>query len=292
MGMLKMLALVMTLFMLGSSTAWAGQEITVASMVELLNSIGSDRTIYLTPGIYKLDAATGFTSRNAKNTYARSMHITGVNNLKIIAAEQARTQLLSPYSDSDVLFIKDCKNIELRNFSIGHVQRPKGCEGDSLHIERSENIKMDNMDIYGCGQNGLTLENVGLLEVKDSYIHHCTYAVLDMTDVWSSKFINTKFVHDGSLSVMETRGSIQGLAFHDCQFAVDPTRKVFLPKGDVLEYAAKHSLMGERYDNKWWDKQVILFQDCTFTNINSLEIDQLRTKGIMFKNYQIKSKGY
>jgi len=289
--MLKIVTLLLTLLLISSSTVFSAQEMTASSMVELLNCIGSDRTIYLAPGSYRLDAALGFTSRNAKNIYERRMYITGVNNLKIIGATQGKTELLSPYSESDVLLIKECNNIELKNFSIGHVQRPKGCEGDALRIEGSEKVKLTNMDIYGCGEDGITLRNVEQLEVKDSYIHHCTYNLLDMAGVKNSKFIATKFFHDGHFSVMSTTDKIQGLEFQACQFVVDTTRRVYAnPKGNEAEYAAKYSLLAKHYTNNWWDDEEISFQDCEFTNVNPLEVEDMKIKGLMFTNCRLKGQ--
>jgi hypothetical protein len=272
-AMSKFLVLLLTLLFVSGSTAGAVEKITVSSMVELLNSIGSDRIIFLTPGVYKLSDALGFTSRNAKNIYERRMYITGVHNLKIIATGPGKTELLSPYSDSDVLLIKDCSDLELQNFSIGHVQQPKGCEGDALRMEASEKIKFDRMDIYGCGENGLTLRYVDQLEVKDSYIHHCTYNLLDLSEVTHTKFVGTKFVHNGNFSVLNTSDKIQGLEFDNCQISVDPTRKVHTYlKGDPADYAAKYSLAAQNYDQNWWVNQQVTFKDCTFENVNPLEV--------------------
>mgnify|MGYP001363721230 CR=1 FL=1 len=290
--MLKTLALFLTLIMVSTGTAFATQEITVSSMVELLDSIGSDRIIYLTPGTYKLDDALGFATRKSKNIYQRMMYISEVNNLKIIGPSIGKTELISPYSESTVLLIKDCRNLELRNFSIGHVKRPKGCEGDALSIEASRNVKLANMDIYGCGANGLTLRDVRQLEVKASYIHHCTYNLLAFSEVWDSTFRDTKFIHDGNFSVLSTTEEIRGLEFYNCKFIVDPAREVFTPRQDAdeIEYAAKYSLLAQHYAKNWWDKEEIGFRDCAFTNINSLEIAQLRTKGIRFQNCQLKEQ--
>lgn len=289
-AMLKIVALLVTLLIACSSTAFATQEITVSGMVELLNSIGSDRIIHLAPGSYKLDDALGFASRNAKNIYERRMYIIGVKNLKISGEALSKTELLSPYSESDVLLIKDCSNIELENFSIGHVQRTKGCEGDALRIEMSKAVKLNNMAIYGCGENGLTLKNVEQLEVKDSYIHHCTYNLLKMSEVGNSRFIATKFVHDGSLSVMATSDKIKDLAFDHCQFIIDPTREVFVPQGEILEYAAKYSLVAKHYSENWWEEEELSFTNCEFTNVNPLEVAQLRTKGMLFKDCHLKGQ--
>jgi pectate lyase len=289
--MLKALILFITLLLINGSTALAAQEITVSGMVELLNSIGSDRTIYLNPGEYKLDDALGFTSRNGQNIYGRSMQIADVNNLKIIGLDPDKTKLLSPYSDSDVLIIKNCNNIELQNFSIGHVQRPKGCEGDALSIELSQSVRLDHMDVYGCGEDGLTLRNVDQLEVKDSYIHNCTYNLLDMDTVSYSKFINTRFLHDGSFSVMAAKGHIQNLTFQNCQFVVDSQRKVSAShKGTEAEYAAKYSLMAERFSKKWPLAGEVRFKDCEFDQVNPVEIEALKNQGVAFTECKLKGQ--
>ena len=286
--MSKFLVLLLTLLFVSGSTAWAVEKITVSSMVELLNNIGSDRIIFLTPGIYKLSDALGFTSRNAKNIYEQRMYITGVHNLKIIATGPGKTELLSPYTDSDVLLIKDCSNLELQNFSIGHVQLPKGCEGDALRIESSEKLKFDRMDIYGCGEDGLTLRYVDQLEVKDSYIHHCTYNLLDMSQVTNSKFVGTKFLHNGHFSVLSASDKIQGVEFDNCQISVDPTRKVYtFLTGNPADYAAKYSLAAQNTDKNWWVDQQLTFKDCQLENINPLEIARLKKFGTTFVNCKL-----
>jgi hypothetical protein len=104
------------------------------------------------------------------------------------------------------------------------------------------------MDIYGCGEDGLTLRYVDQLEVKDSYIHHCTYNLLDLSEVTHTKFVGTKFVHTGHFSVLNASDKIQGLEFDNCQIRVDPTREVHTYRqGDPADYAAQYSLAAQNY---------------------------------------------
>lgn len=280
---MKLITLLLTcLFCFSLAPVWAAMEINVANVQELVAQIGSHRTLKLAPGTYNLGEVTQIKGQNSKRIHNGGLMIYDVNDLKLVGNGAGRTKILSPFAESDVLSFNGCSDIQVKSLSIGHRIVPQGCQGDAVYIRDCQNLEFTETDIYGCGQYSLTLRFVDNIQVKDSNLHDCSYGLIDAYMVRNGKFVDTKFVHTGKQSAINTNGSTE-MTFENCRFFIDPNRKPFSYEGTPLkEYVAKYSLCSEPQKEQVPGTRSLTFKNCQFSHVDPVEIKLLKNEGVTF----------
>lgn len=94
----------------------------------------------------------------------------GIENLTIIGDGDYPVNIAIGSSD-DAIRIYNCRNIRIRNISIGHTNR--NCTGPVMTATDSSLIKVEDSIIYGCGYIGLSYNEVKDIEVKNTLIWDC-----------------------------------------------------------------------------------------------------------------------
>ena len=166
------------------------EPLKVGSVEELLAAIAPGAEIVIKQGRYELSsalkslAAQDLNKWNASHKYVRiaecndglELVICGVDGLKISGETNSYTdtQLLTDPRYANVLNFENCKNIELKRFTLGHTISVE-CGADVLCLKDTTGVVLQSMDLFGCGVYGLRMEGLsGDVSVKDSVIRDCS----------------------------------------------------------------------------------------------------------------------
>ena len=187
-----------------------GASVAVSSVEELLEEIKPGACIVLQPGYYNLSETieelwnTQGQEWNEQHTYVQleecfdgtQLVICGVDDLMICGGSDspAYTEIVTQPRYAAVLSFRDCENVDLGNFTIGHTETGE-CMGNVLDFYGCSNVSMSAMDLYGCGVYG-----IGACEgTRELYMYSCT--IRDCSE--------------GALNIYEAAGE---LAFYNCWF--------------------------------------------------------------------------
>ncbi|MCI8527858.1 MAG: BspA family leucine-rich repeat surface protein [Lachnospiraceae bacterium] len=135
--------------------------IHVSTTEELLSAIGSSRSIILADGIYEINTR---------------LTLSGLEDLVIQAENPGRAEILSHDGSESVVFVKDCTNIKISGCIMGHeVLVSAGCSegGNVINVYTSQEIKISDCDLYGCGVIGILGHNSQDICVENSVIRDC-----------------------------------------------------------------------------------------------------------------------
>ena len=108
------------------------------------------------------------------------LEIRGADDLMISGGSEAfgDTELVVEPRYAEVMRFECCRNVDLFNLTMGHTESGD-CSGNVIDIERSNNIRMHNMDIFGCGVYGLGIcKGSGDISLYESTIRDCRYGPL------------------------------------------------------------------------------------------------------------------
>ena len=167
--MKKLLLSTLLLIMAIGTMAQNGvKNVTVSTADEFIKAIASNTNITLkvngtldiTSALDKLDKSRDISDKEIDNypnlpagVYyspeydGNSIVILNIKNLTI-TGDAKRTHIQAKPSYSNVLLFNNCENITIKNIKAGHVEAGS-CVGDVISFEKSNNIKIDNCDLYG-----------------------------------------------------------------------------------------------------------------------------------------------
>ena len=110
----------------------------------------------------------------------------------ILKAKPGTVWLISDDVLSTIFYMVNCTNITLQG--IGFLHRTEGfCSGNSLEIRGCRSIVIDSCDISGSGTIGVVADFVDSLIIQNSYVHHCTYQIIQLTNVRNVILFNNLF---------------------------------------------------------------------------------------------------
>lgn len=165
--------LVMSIFVSAMPALAESQRVVnVSSAQELVNAIASDTKIIIQQGNYLVPAG--------RNEYGvpYGIKIENISNLTIQADGWVDIQLDTGMSP--VFEVIDSNNISFIGLSAGHNVPEYGCEGDGhvIWLENSQNITIDNCDLWGCGIMGVISFSSGNVNITNTTIRDCAlYAI-------------------------------------------------------------------------------------------------------------------
>lgn len=172
------------------------------------------------------------------------IHITDADNLKIsgVSENPAQTEIVTEPRYASVLYFYDCDNVELNGLTMGHTETGD-CSGNVLDFETCNNITLKNMDLYGCGVNGIgCTEGTGDLYVYDSVIRDCEYGSIEIYDPFGEfYFAGCKFTGSGWGGYFDYNET-SSLKFVECTF-------------------------GDNETNTWYFDETAEFEECTWAEV-------------------------
>lgn len=172
------------------------KEVNVNNSKDLIKNIASNTKIVLKAGDYNL-----LESKVLDNKYVQynkvfdgyEIVIEGIKNLTIEAEKGAKVNLLIDPRYAYVLSFKNSNNINISGVVAGHYPNKGECVGGVFKFEGCKNIKIDNADLFGCGTEGLTLDNTNNLQFTNSTIRDCSYGIMTINNSTSVNFNGSTF---------------------------------------------------------------------------------------------------
>lgn len=205
-------------------------EVTVSNPYQLISVIGSNRTIYLEPGIYDLgyainaiNADYALNNTDKLNQNISEFIIENVENLKIIGLGEHMVEIVRRDSFMSVLKINNSENIQISNVMMGHGLDVRECVAEVLNIENSSGIKIENCSFYGCGAYGIITNKTSKMNVVDSIIEECSIGGIVIEECSDFSLINTKFYKNSGSVLIAVKNS-QNIIFDGVEDNQNSTR--------------------------------------------------------------------
>ena len=197
---MKLRTFLTTIAMLCMALAAAaqGNTIIVNNAAELVNALGSDRTIVIATNqplniteaidqrvgegtlpegetYYDPVTAAAITAQvtYASNSDGNTLQVRGCNNLTIRSARGRATLLATPRYANVLEFIH-CNNVLLENIIMGHTQDGY-CDKGVLELDGCNHVTINDCDLFGCGTEGFVIEACNDVTVNRTTVHDCTY---------------------------------------------------------------------------------------------------------------------
>lgn len=123
------------------------------------------------------------------------------------------SHLYSVFPDANVIVLRNCNNIVLKNFKFGHNSEIHHCEGCVLRLENTYNCILKKLNLYGCGTFGICADESDFKGEKLE-IHHCTDGAIWCMNATSE--INNSKIHN-------CRKQVANLILSDCSMKISNT---------------------------------------------------------------------
>lgn len=170
----------------------ASESVQVNNTAEFLAAIGPNKTIYLKPGPYELPY-----NLEIENEYVQieegTLKIKNVKNMAVLSEGEIVDIIADSYLE--VLILDGCENIQIDGIRLGHLR--EYCVGDVLAIKASKNVEINRVILFGCGYNGLNLDQVVGVSLSNSLISDCQSCGLIFKDADKITITNTQFYRNG-----------------------------------------------------------------------------------------------
>lgn len=240
----------------------SGNVVTVSTAEEFVMALDSNLTVVMEPGVYNLSKwmnavweAEG--DLEYYNNFRDSPLIGYVydgfevvfchlNNLTIRSSTGDREDVLIVVEPryATVMNFDDCTDLELKNVTIGHTDGST-CSGGVLDFANCRDVFLTNVDLYGCGVNGIEFEYSKNLFVYDSLIRDCSDSAFYICD------------YEGQISFVDSQLTGSGGAF------------LSNPASDDAVVSFSGCSFGEWESNILYFRDDIEFTDCTWSEITS-----------------------
>lgn len=170
--------------------------VTVSSSKELIQNIAPNTKILLKSGDYNL-----LEPKILDNKYVvynqvfdgYELEIKDIDNFTIEGDKDSKVNLLIDPRYAYVIHFKNSNNINISGIVAGHYPDKGSCVGGVFRFEDCKDIKVNNSDLFGCGTEGLTLDNVDNLQFINSTIRDCSYGIMTINNSTNISFYNSTF---------------------------------------------------------------------------------------------------
>lgn len=168
----------------------------VHNVIELISSIASDTTIILKNNIYNVSNLLIEKNDNIYNEKVfdgSQLIIDNVSNLIIKGEDNNCVQILAQPRYANVITFRNCTNITVESLTLGHTTAKGYCVGGVLKFENCKVINIIKDILFGCGTEGITLDNTENVKVDSSVIKECTYGIMSIRNSSSINFASCNF---------------------------------------------------------------------------------------------------
>ena len=197
------------------------QEITVSTAEEFVAALGSNRKIILDEGEYMLSDAVsapgaGESYRWDQTYDGYELAVKGLYNLTIEGAGDEPSHIIVEPRYAYIMKFEDSQGITLKNIRAGHTEAGE-CIGGVFSFFNCSDINLDEVHMYGCGTEGLALDHVSDMTVRNSSIYECTVDIMQVNGSRNVVFENCDF-YDNRGWVMLSVVNTSGFAVRDSRF--------------------------------------------------------------------------
>jgi hypothetical protein len=203
-------------------------NIEVSNVNDLFKNIASNTRLILEPGDYYLDEIDKSLSNDNCNwamvlfdeiAYDESYEddatllLMNLENFFIQAKHpEQRTQVLTRKLTASVMAFEKCNNLHISGLFFGHenetLSNPHNawvsyCSGEVLEFFDSENIELDDLDLFGCGTRGFLAHRCENFSIGRSIIHDCTYGAFGLFNCRDTKISDLDIANNRIREVIE-----------------------------------------------------------------------------------------
>ena len=173
---------------------------TVHTVDEFLDALGSDRVIVVDAEELNLSRAGSYGHSGSSYTWeftgdGYELEIQNARNLEIRAASGGGTSIVSEPRYANVLSFSGCDGVVLSGLTLGHTVEPGFCSGGVLNFAGSDNIRVEDCALYGCGTFGISASNCRALSAMNTSIYDCSYGAIEANGCWDLRFFDGE-IHD------------------------------------------------------------------------------------------------
>lgn len=188
---------VLSAFACGAAQTESLPVFTVSSPEELIMAIGPDRIIRIDATALQLpDEEVPFITdyvTQIKVTDGYQLLIHDVANLTIAGAGEAPVKMLAKSRYAYILTFLNAENIKIEAVEAGHTPGDEGCIAGVFYFLNCRDIVIDRSILFGCGAEGVNLQEVDGFLFKDSVIKKCVYGIMTIKQSRNCLFINSTF---------------------------------------------------------------------------------------------------
>jgi hypothetical protein len=259
-----------------------GQKaVNVRDAKQFLEALGSNTTIVMKPGKYKLsewdhgyrdDRESVKLQKGVSLEYVfyedadegSEITLKGIKNLTIRAEGNGRAEIIIDPRYAYVLNFIECSNISIDHIEAGHSEGGY-CSGGVFSFEDSSEINIDGTGMYGCGAEGLHLSRVWNVAVKDSVIYECDGDIMTILESRNISFDRCIFRNNGGNDEMIQIDNTSGVSFANCDFLRNGGKAMFkVSYGSKNIVVKKSAFSGNAVGSPIEDSDHVSFDDCRF----------------------------
>ena len=150
----------------------------VTDVEELLRAIGSDRTIVLASGSYRIPAASRVQSRYVSLepvAGGRQLVITGISGLTLRGEEGV--EILADPPGAYVLCLRESESVTIQGIAFGHTVEV-GCGAGVLSLEGCTGVTIESCELSGSGTVALEIRDSSDITFADSAAFGCSWGAV------------------------------------------------------------------------------------------------------------------
>lgn len=144
-----------------------------------------------------------------------SLFIVGLKNIVLEGTHEDGGYLLAIPRYADVLHFENCKNIVIKNFTLGH-EETGDCVGDVLVVNDCKKVVVEDCHLFGCGVNGIYSSGSSKVTVKNTDIYGCSARGIEMYGSDNVKFDHCDIFDNGNGMYVDPYCT--NIAFNHCKF--------------------------------------------------------------------------
>lgn len=181
----------------------AGLEglVQVDSVDGLLAAIQPGASVYLAPGVYSLQDATGYGTAAGEYWHWTECYdgyelvIEGVNGLTVFTT--GGTELITAPRYANVLHFNNCNTIRVVGLTVGHSPEAGACCGGVVMLENCSGVSLEECVLFGCGVTALLAYDSDTVRVENSTLTDCSYSGAELTRCSDVLFNGCTFSENG-----------------------------------------------------------------------------------------------
>ncbi len=174
----------------------------VKNMQEFIWALGNNTVIIVDSGNYVFTDSNILGSEeeialldrfDTLSEYYTDTYVHDLDNLVIIGAINTSPVFIQPDGYNHVMKFRNVNNLFLQNLRFGH-EVEGYCQGGVLLIHNSENIIMDNLELFGSGTEGLSLIDVVHINISNTLVTKSSEQLSSFSNVHDAVLENCRFV--------------------------------------------------------------------------------------------------
>ena len=216
----------------------ADGSVTVFSIEQMLNALKPGQTVILGEGTYNVtrfyenavEADNGLWFDHWCFNWG-TLCIFDLQDITLRAQEGVKVELVTEDPYAGVLSFVNCENMEISGLTMGHHVEPGHCTGDVIELDYCRNVRLSDMDLYGCGTYGLSADHCIGVNLYRCLIRECSYGIVHTFVCDDLTFDSCTMRDCGGFEQLDM--FYTSASFSDCTFPGNQSQYGFLPGSDT-----------------------------------------------------------